>query len=467
MRRTLLSPGAGPQTADTALSGAKLVALFRAGFAEEATSLAQLAGVASGDPHGGQVHVMGDLLRGDDTSACRRGADLVRGRETTFWLKLRAYCYVAAGEPAAGELTLGLLRDQGVLSDTEDALLTALVAGVAPKTPPSPRTVLEYAAARRLGLPLTAGFLAEADLAVIEAAAADKSAELETRIWAAETAVAAGAMSVRDLAGLFQDFDFSLDAIAQAAATVRENPGALANDALAFQAAYEMRAPEFLPRKTRLIADALRAADGFERSYALSRLYAPLIKTIDPTRNDLYAAPVFARALLAAGETTAAAGWIATLMPSDDPVTSGYPADALAGLELLDQLSLLDPLGAAGLAAAAGVQPPAAASRLSLPAGAGGAANAQAEMDRVSRIVESAFDAAIGKKEGQAALAALAAAGATSPETAALRAVIVTQSLKLAGFEGELGRLSFEAAWAEAMGAGEESFAPRIKPARN
>lgn len=496
-RRVLLSPGQSPQGATRALSGAKLMALVRAGYGADAETIASLANTASGEPETAKARAFQNLLMGDEAGACARGENLASGRGAPFWLKMRLYCYVASQEQSAAYLTLGLLNDQSALDDTESAFFNALIAGTAPKTPPKPRNALEYAMAKRLGVEMTWDYLSDADMGVIATAAHDENTPIKTRILAGEAAVFAGAMTPDDLGKILRYQSFSVEQVSKALDTLKAKPNDPMTDSLVFEAASEMAAPEFIAQRTELMATLLRSADTFPRVYALSLTFAPLIKQIDAVRGTNGAAEPFALALMAAGEMTSASAWIATLLPGDQPASGALnedglldmpqqdlgPSDAVAGLNLLNLLSLVDPQGAQALATFSGLQvsseDPAARVRLpqeSAPGGEDGKPAAR-DLGEITRVVDAALDAAADGSAGQAALSALAASAPDAPaEAADLRSVVTLQALRLAGLEDSIRRLAFETTWAaNAPGAmapafekepGEEGVVPRRKPAR-
>ncbi|MEZ5892848.1 MAG: hypothetical protein R3C58_06845, partial [Parvularculaceae bacterium] len=98
LRRILLSPGARPAGADASLGGKRLLALARAGFADEAREISSLATAGRGDLYVAEADATVSLLNGEDDAACRRSAGLTSGREAPFWVRLRAFCYARAGE---------------------------------------------------------------------------------------------------------------------------------------------------------------------------------------------------------------------------------------------------------------------------------------------------------------------------------------------------------------------------------
>jgi len=470
MRRTLLSPGAGPDTASGALGGKKLLALARAGFLEEAATIASLSNAGRGDPWTGRAEAVRDLLRGDALNACRRGDRLTNGREDPFWVKLRVLCYAVADERDAADLSLGILRDQYGISPEDDLYLTAIATGAAPDAPPPAATPLQYAIARALELPATPEMLNEADGGVLIAIVNDEAAAIPARVSAAQRAVAMGVLDPAQLSSLMERFAFDVAAIGAAADAARDRPGDPSTDAVLFQSVKEMTAPEFLRDKAQRIALALSLGDSFHRAYALSVLYADEIAALEGAIVAPSEAAQFAEARMAVGDSVGAGGWLAAMTGPGAGVGALPEGEAMAFVELVNLLAMLDPQTASQIARAAdvsllsGVDPRIAVDRGGDPVVA-------------AHILEAAFDAALEEKVGQAGLAALAASGAGNGPG---NTVIVSQSLKAAGMADLQRRFEFEQAWAArfpapegdmnidsgetAQTAEERGFAPRLKP---
>ncbi|NNU14866.1 hypothetical protein HK107_00835 [Parvularcula sp. ZS-1/3] len=148
LRRVLMSPGNGPQGADARLAGIKLLKAAEAGYVMEAAALAELTPGLPMQPELTRIIAMRDLYRGQFDRACSRGANLREGRQTPFFVKLRAFCYINAGETPAAELTISLAREEGVLTAADERMYAALFSGEAPSR--LPENALEYATFRKL-----------------------------------------------------------------------------------------------------------------------------------------------------------------------------------------------------------------------------------------------------------------------------------------------------------------------------
>lgn len=440
LRRTLLSPGPGPQNASPALGGKKLVALARAGFWEEARTVASLSSAPRSDPHVAQALATADLLDGAVGEACKRSAALASGRDAPYWVKLRVLCLSIAGQTDAADLTLSLLREQGFLSDADAAILGWSVSGAAPKTPPGPQNALHLAALKRLEAPIRVGDLGAADAGVLKAIARDAAIEPAARVEAAMRGAAMGAISPAELTAIFGSFDVAPADLARAPEALAARPDDPMTDVVLYHLVQSMSAPEFLRDKAARIAAALALADSFPRAYAASLLYGEDIVALEGAVIPPDEAARFALARMAVGDGDGAARWLFAMIGSSGAQALSEPQQ-LTLIDLANLLAVLDPISAKAVAEAGNVSLDAR----SLMAGAALAVRA-ADPDAAARVVESAFDAAIDDSPGQAALAALAASsviGASDP----LGRVIVSQSLRAAGFNELRRRMDFEAVW--------------------
>ncbi|MEM9495565.1 MAG: hypothetical protein AAGA09_06140 [Pseudomonadota bacterium] len=478
LRRVLLSPGAAPEAAAPSLGGKKLLALSRAGFVEEANTVASLSNGGRGDPWTGQALAISDLLKDDVARACQRNANLSSGRDELFWVKLRVLCYAEAGERDAADLTFNILREQGSLSASEETLLSSLASGGAPKTPVATGSILEYVVARRLKLPMAPGLLENAEGGVLVAVARDAGANLATRLGAAREAVAMGVMEARELTSLMDSASFDVAEIGDAVTAALARPVDPMTDALLYQSVKAMAAPEFLRDKAQRISLALGLADRFPRAYALSLLYADEIASLEGAIVSAEEAERFAVARMAVGDAVGAGQWLLAMIGESGSLSALPQPQAMAFIDRVNLLAALDPQTAAQIARTAGVSLIAAESAV-YDDRAG-----RANPARTAAILKAAFDAAVDAISGQAALAALAAAGPGDANDGAgesgvgeINDVVVEQGLKIAGMSELLRRNKFERAWSSSFGAADiaqtgdvrveqDGFTPRLKPSR-
>jgi hypothetical protein len=101
-----------------------------------------------------QVAAEADLVLGREDEACTLGDNLVAGKDTPYFRRLRAYCLFKAGDKAGAQLAYDLTEEQAK-DDVYKRLMGAAVSGVSTGIQPSLRNGLEYALSRRMGLDLT------------------------------------------------------------------------------------------------------------------------------------------------------------------------------------------------------------------------------------------------------------------------------------------------------------------------
>lgn len=452
LRRTLLTPGAAPQNASPSLGGRKLYVLARAGFSEEARTIASLSSASKSDPYVAQALATADLLDGATGEACKRNAALTTGRDAPFWVKLRVVCFSAGGQADAADLTLNLLREQGYLTDADDAILTWAASGVTPKTPPAPLNALHLAALRKLGAPILPASLAGADGGVLKSIARDQTAPPATRVAAAMRAASMGVIRPGELTALFDSIEVEPAEIGKAVEALKARADDPMTDVVLYHSVRAMSAPEFLRDKAARIAEALSLGDSFARAYAISLLYSEDIVALEGAIIPPGEAARFALARMAVGDGDGAARWIFAMIGSTG-VSALPEAQQLELIDLTNLLAVLDPVSAKAVAEAANISLDPRNLR-----GAGAVAPAYFDDESAARIVESAFDAAIDQVPGQAALAALAASSALGAADPVSRA-IVSQSLRAAGLNELRRRMDFETVW-RARFSGLESKAP-------
>lgn len=448
LRRVLLTSADAPADATPALGGAKLRALVNAGFIDEARQIESLSVASNKDPASVMAMAAADLLSNNTASACDKGRRVTAAGDNNFWVKLRIVCYAAANELDAAELALGILRENGRLSDIDAALFEPLAAGGKPKAPVAPVDALHLAAIKAMGAPLSDGLLGEADAGVILAVANDSAADWPTRLGAASRAVAMGVISNARLRALYA--------------------AAPADAAPAFHAIAAMSAPELMRDKAGRIAAEIAAASDFAGVYTAAALYADDSRQIEGALLPADEAQSFALARLILGDAVGAERWL-TAAAAD--VARGLPDDqTMRFIDLVGVLGALEPAGAeriAGLANVA-IAPP----RLE-------AVNAPASSEALAPIVAAAIDAAAKGITGQSALAALAASGLAERGDPVAEAVL-TRSLAAAGLGDSLRRRTVEKAIAAMYPAATQDapvaaspvsapagLKPRLKPKRS
>lgn len=156
-RRVLAAGAPGPQGVgdDSGLAGARAAALLAQGDPKAAAEILAHAPGVDRDPDLARVNAESALVAGDDARACAVAQGLGSGRDEIYWLRLRAYCQVIAGQTAQAQLTFEIA--QGQARDAIFArLMGAKLAGGGDPGVASLRNGLDYALSKSLGLDLAA-----------------------------------------------------------------------------------------------------------------------------------------------------------------------------------------------------------------------------------------------------------------------------------------------------------------------
>lgn len=433
-RRLLLTTSDAPVGTDARLGGAKLLALARLGFIEETRTIASLSDAPDDEALTAEALATADLLAGEIDAACKRDSRVKPEPGNRFWSRLRVLCYAEADELDAAELALSLLREEGSLAGSDDALFGAIVAG-AKSAPPAPATDAVQLAALRM-LKTFPSSLRGAQAGVLRAVAKDQSAPWPARLGAAVDAASRGAISGADLDALFS--------------AAPSNAGSPAAET--YQLVKSMNAPALLRDRSARIAEALQSATNFPDAFARAVLYADEIAALDGALVTPREAETFAVARMAIGDSDGAVSWLKSSRPAGPA-----PADA-DGARLIEAtrlLAALDPAAAKGLADGFGMSL-APASIGQLP----GASDAAAQID-LAGIADAVLEAAISGIKGQAGLAALAASEAADAGDP-VAAVFVHRGLAAAGLTDLARRRAFETAWRAQFS---ETEAPSLLPA--
>lgn len=286
-RRLLAQSATAPDGAgsDADLAAARVKALLALGEAPLVDSMMDRTPNLSQNAALSQVAAEAALDLGQDDKACAISEALTTDRGGLYWLRLRAYCQVAAGKPDAAQLTFTLANQQAkdlVLA----RLMTAAINGSGDPGPASLRSGLDYALSRRLKLDL-APALAGASPAVADqvsaglvgaqpaaaATAAPPEADMIAQLTAAKSfsafvAVAKQARPV--IVGLVQTKAPIGDPLLEASAALAAGD---VDDAQAIRAVLaQPNAPQVDPLDLAILDAALAAAVGKPDSPTLDRL---------------------------------------------------------------------------------------------------------------------------------------------------------------------------------------------------
>ena len=149
-RSVLMSGGQPPAggRGDADLARLRVERLLAAGGAGDAFDLLERTPGINRIPALARWHADLGFALGETDRACRTADALIEGRDTAYWLRVRACCLVLQGQAAAAELTAELARSQSE-DDGFDARLFALTLGTEADAGPA-ETALQWAMSRDL-----------------------------------------------------------------------------------------------------------------------------------------------------------------------------------------------------------------------------------------------------------------------------------------------------------------------------
>ena len=299
IRRALVSGALPPEDAEGLLTR-RAAALLRFGAAEEAASLAGVAGSAA-NLELRRVGAEADLIIGRGDAICKSTAILPKNLPTEdpdkFWTTLRGFCLAKSGDPLAA-VAIAAMREVGGVDPQDAELLEAMVDEGLADFIPTPRgedlTPLRIAILRALGRPV--GELVEAaPLNMLAGLFALESTPPRAAVIAAERLEAAGSLSTKALVDLYvlNADQLGNDAVGARAKSVR--------DAIAKSDAASIG--NFLIQTAQ--------TQGAESYTRMARALAPLAATLPPSAaNGMGAAGYAIRdALLLDGQIRAAGQW--------------------------------------------------------------------------------------------------------------------------------------------------------------
>ena len=272
------------------------------------------------------------LTEGNETAAC----ELVRQGDPTggsdlFWLKALSYCQFRAGETAAAELGLALLRDLGREQDMLFVRLLSAALGLYPlqaeeldALPAGQLRSLELALLTSLQRPFPQALLTGGAPRARMQLALDDSVPLAARAPATEWAVSSQRLSAEHLAALYDSFEFEATTLDDALNAGYRLPGVEAR-ALYFQALQKPGGPQQELLTAELALDSAEA-DGVY--VGMAEVVLPELDA-DPDDSGLaWLAAMLGRANYVLGRYEAATAWL-LLAKREAPVSAQAAAASL------------------------------------------------------------------------------------------------------------------------------------------
>jgi hypothetical protein len=427
-RRLLLSAAAlPPEGADTGVSvlRARVEALARLGFAEDAARLAQAGAGALTDPAGRRATARAQLAAFDLPGACRTASEA--GLRDVFWEKLLAFCRAVAGQRDAAALAAQTLMDQGIEDPLYFTLMESLTLDLAPEvgglTAEGP---LHYAMLRQAGAPVPDR--------VADPGAARLAVERGGDLGAAEEAAGLGILPPGDLAALYEGEAFKASAL-DAPLEVLDRVSAPAARALLYQVLQRWDLPSL---KAEAISVALRRAQADGVLIGTAPVFAGPARDIPPETDLLWFAEDAARLFYLTGDLALAQRWHRLLRDAAGGDAEAarakarlYPLALLSGAEAPEgddwQAAAItgapDPAAVDRWVALTAVLSDAALGRSPDPDDAGAramalSAGAESGPGPGAALVQLMDDAAVAGRLGETVVLAVAALAAAPPEEA-------------------------------------------------
>ncbi len=213
-RRLLLTAALPPQDeldetgAPRDLLAMRIDRLVALGLYDQVPALVEIAGARALSPFAHRRRVDALLLAGAPDAACQAVAAALREGDDDALAPALIFCQRFAGQHAAADLGLAVLRDAGLAVDPRFLALDRTLAG-GDIGPPQPLASLEEVPALLFAMAALAGALpsealADAPAPLLKAAAGWGALPLAIRLAAAERAVAAGVMDGRALGDLYR-----------------------------------------------------------------------------------------------------------------------------------------------------------------------------------------------------------------------------------------------------------------------
>ena len=261
-----------------------------------------------------QAWVEALLLQGRDADACGDAASLRQSLNDPFWMGLRAYCHLVAGDMDAASLTLDVMRERPGADETFVAVASALVNGSKAKIDDLPDpAALQVALLRRAALPAPSSLAQWLPGRQLILSGSDPVARLAVL----ERSARAGLVSVEDLVAAYRAYQFSPDQLDDPEAGAAQLDVALGN-ALFFQG---MLARSLPAARAAAFAAALDRADAQNSFPLFARAARQVARQMPVLPETAWLAPHIFRVLLYNGDAKAALQWQAQLTSPTDTAT--------------------------------------------------------------------------------------------------------------------------------------------------
>ncbi len=358
-RGALATAARSPEGAEPALAGLRARTLVALGDLEAAAEIGRRTPRLEAHEPIARAAADAALWLGDDARACAIGEGLQAGREDGYWLRLRAYCQLVAGNERAAQVTFGLWRETGEEADGFARLFGQALLGET-DGPADASEGLSWAISRRLELDAPASAVPHRPLSAALAGGDDLGAlQRAWRLGLVPVERVRSAYLAQPLPPATEPIEAaSPETLTSPAPTpLIEAPAGVVGEANLYRVAHETREPDL--RRRALVA-LLGRADTAEVFVALARLASPELVAVARQAPAGADPALLAMAAAAAGEPEAArvlfsravrseGGWDSTRFALMEAVVAA--AEARQGGATLDRLI---ERGAAGSAEAQG-----------------------------------------------------------------------------------------------------------------
>jgi hypothetical protein len=333
VRRIVLTKAAAPSgPAKRAFVTVRIEKLLDAGLIEQAGALAAQAAVPD-DMDFARVQADALLIANRANDVCGNATAARLTQADPFWLELRAYCAAVSGDQPTADLTNSVRQAQGASDPGYDTLVDDVINHKT--TQPGPiahPTAMHIYLFQQASLPIPGSLAAAMGTPENLLVMRDGRNDPRVRFEAAERIARTGAASISELKLIADALDLPLSRVANAAADAPNLPFFMGQVLLRRGAVIQQRPDE----KAKLAFEALMLGDKQGLLPLSAALQSDIVASLKPSAADNDIARVFARSLLLAGHTSAAARW-----------TTGDPV-----MQSIVDLASSDPTRSAGLQAA-------------------------------------------------------------------------------------------------------------------
>ena len=277
------------------------------------------------------------LLRGDFVTACALANEFMNGSSKIYWQKLFIFCQILSEQYVPAELSMSLMRELGASDEFLFLMFDSMIRGEIPVIDSLPNpTPLHVAVLGASKARLSGEILSNPVPMVLPAIAANIEVDMETRLQAAEQAVASNVMPVELLRVLYLGVEFDPVEINSPLSTAEISSGPRAR-ALLYQVGIKQSVDSARAEAATMALGLAKA----ESLYApVSEAFMTVIEGIPPRSDLVWFAGDAVRAFALTGDYEAARAWLGLLRSNANQSVDA--ANALVQLVPIVRLAKLD-----------------------------------------------------------------------------------------------------------------------------